>query len=116
VGHEPPGPFGFGAGSGSASADVVTSASMWERAVSIGSISVWDTSGPLDARRFDITALFPPSLSRERERLPRGLPPPPPMTTSTRREAVRRGSWHEFGIVTPAGDHRAPQMLPLDLA
>src|SRR5262249_5408447 len=59
-GHEPPGPGGFGTGSGSVSAVVVTSASMRERAVFIGSISVWDTIGTLAPGFSEIVTLFRP--------------------------------------------------------
>ena len=55
-GHEPPGPGGFGTGKGSASAVVVMSASMRERAVFIGLISVWDTIGTLPPFRSYIAA------------------------------------------------------------
>jgi hypothetical protein len=47
LGHKPPGPGGFGTGGGSVKAVVLASASMRERAVFIGSISVWDTIGTL---------------------------------------------------------------------
>jgi hypothetical protein len=50
----------FGTGSGSVSAVVVASASMSERAVFIGSISVWDTIGTLGTTSIEISTLFPP--------------------------------------------------------
>ena len=56
--RRPPGPTGFGTGSGSVSAVVVTSASMRERAVFIGSISVWDTIGTLRPSGIEIVTLF----------------------------------------------------------
>src|SRR6516165_5443251 len=59
-GQEPPGPGGFGTGGGSVSAVVVTSASMRERAIFIGSISVWDTIGTLPSSGVEIVTLFPP--------------------------------------------------------
>ena len=57
-GHEPSGHGGFGTGSGSVSAVVVMSASMRERAVFIGLISVWDTIGTLPPSRVEIVMLF----------------------------------------------------------
>ena len=54
----PPGPGGFGTGGGSVSAVVVTSANMRERAVFIGSISVWDTIGTLLPSGIEIVTLF----------------------------------------------------------
>src|SRR6516165_3934192 len=59
-GQLPPGPRGFGTGSGSVSAVVVTSASMRERAIFIGSISVWDTIGTLPPSGIEIVTLFRP--------------------------------------------------------
>src|SRR6516225_11588399 len=59
-GYEPPGPGGFGTGGGSVSAVVVTSANMRERAVFIGSISVWDTIGTLPPSGIGIVTLFRP--------------------------------------------------------
>jgi hypothetical protein len=58
----------FGTGSGSVSAVVVASASMSERAVFIGSISVWDTIGTLGTTSIEISKLFPPPLSRDTAR------------------------------------------------
>src|SRR5262249_61625379 len=55
---------GFGTGGGSVSAVVVTSARMREKAVFIGSISVWDTIGTLAAIRIEIVMLFPPVVRR----------------------------------------------------
>src|SRR5262249_28634013 len=57
-GHEPPGHGGFGTGGGSVSAVVVTSANMRERAVFIGSTSVWDTIGTLPPAGIEIITLF----------------------------------------------------------
>jgi hypothetical protein len=59
-GQLPPGPGGFGTGSGSASAVVVVSASMRERAVFIGSVSVWDTIGTPPPSGIEIVTLFRP--------------------------------------------------------
>ena len=42
----------------------LTNASMSERAVFIGSISVWDTIGTLPPRAIEIVALFPPVVRR----------------------------------------------------
>jgi len=42
----------------------LTNASMSERAVFIGSISVWDTIGTLPPRAIEIVALFPPAVRR----------------------------------------------------
>ena len=50
--------MGFATGRGSVSALVVTSASMRERAVFIGSISVWDTIGTLRPSGIEIVTLF----------------------------------------------------------
>ena len=46
------------------SALVVTSASMRERAVFIGSISVWDTIGTLPPCGIEIVTLFSPAVRR----------------------------------------------------
>src|SRR5262249_56247371 len=51
-------------GSGSVSAVVVTSASMKERAIFIGSISVWDTIGTLRPPSIEIVTLFRPVYCR----------------------------------------------------
>jgi hypothetical protein len=59
-----PGPGRFGADSGSVSAVVVASASMRERAVFIGSISVWDTIGTLPPSSIEIVTLFRPAYCR----------------------------------------------------
>src|SRR6516225_495466 len=70
---------------------------MSERAVFIGSISVWDTIGTLDARGFEITALFPPSLSRDTAR-PTGAAAPerlsalrPPLDSGERSKGANPG-------------------------
>jgi hypothetical protein len=70
LGHEPPDPGGFGTGSGSVSTAVVASASMKERAIFIGSTSVWDTIGTLGTTSIEISTLFPPPLSRDTARAP----------------------------------------------
>ena len=57
-GQLPLGPGGFGTGKGSASAVVVTSASLREKLIFIGSIAVWDTIGTLPPSGIEIVTLF----------------------------------------------------------